>query len=562
MDMITIKLNELTRDLKLLYVEDDEASREQLAEVFKIFFHITTTAFDGQDGWEKYQNDFFDLIITDIHMPRMNGIQLTEKIKAKNPKQKVIIISAHDTSEYLLPAIRVGVDGFIVKPVESTQMVEVLEKAASSIHSEMIAQDYYKYLENEIVQKTFELQSLAVTDELTGLFNRTKFNQILREGGKGVLLLLNIDNFDNINISYGYYNGDIILQKIAQFIQLNAPQSSLLFRLGHDEFAILCEEPEVIQALAYAEELKTKISASPIEHEQISIRFTATIAIAEGDVDLLKNAHIALKEGRLLGKNRINLYQEDSKFETYQKEVQHYIPVLFDAIKNNTIVPYFQPISNNGTQKIEKYEALARIVHNDQIIMPALFIKAAELSGMLPDITRIMIEKSFQFFQNRSSEFSINIGEQDLNNGYLIDFLKNTAKTYQISPQSVVIEILEGISAHTTEQNLNQLNELKELGFQLAIDDFGAQNSNFERVHRLNVDYIKIDGSFIKNIDTNINSYKIANNISHFAKSIDAKVIAEFVHNESVYQKVLEMGIDYSQGYYIGEPKPSYGKEM
>jgi len=559
--MITIKLNELTRDLKLLYVEDDNASREQLAEVFRIFFHDTTTAIDGQDGWEKYQNDHFDLVITDIHMPRMDGIQLTEKIKATNSKQKVIIISAHDTSEYLLPAIRVGVDGFIVKPVESEQMVEVLEKTASAIHSEMIAQDYYKYLENEIIHKTLELQTLAVTDDLTGLFNRNKFNQFLRQGGQGALLLLNIDNFDNINISYGYYNGDVILQKIAQFLQKNAPPFSLLFRLGHDEFAILCEGPKIEEALAYAEELKTKISDCPIVHEEISIRFTATIAIAQGDADLLKNAHIALKEGRLIGKNRINVYRADSKFETYQKEIQHYIPLLFDAIKNSTIIPYFQPISNNSTKMIEKYEALARIVYKDQIIMPALFIHAAELSGMLPDITRIMVEKSFKFFQDKSIEFSINIGEQDLNHGYLIDFLKKTAQTSHISPQRVVIEILEGISAHTTEQNLNQLNELKELGFQLAIDDFGAQNSNFERVHRLNVDYIKIDGSFIKNIDTNVNSYKIAHNISNFAKSIDAKVIAEFVHSDSVYQKVLELGIDFSQGYHIGEPNPSLEKE-
>lgn len=179
MEMFTIRLNELTRDLKLLYVEDDKESREQLAEVFKIFFHDTITAVDGIDGLEKYQQELFDLVITDIHMPRMNGIQLTEKIKSLSPTQKIIIISAHDSSEYLLPAIRAGVDGFIVKPVEVEQMVSVLEKTASSIHNDMISKDYYKVLENEIRHKTFELQTLAVTDELTGLLNRNKFNQLL-----------------------------------------------------------------------------------------------------------------------------------------------------------------------------------------------------------------------------------------------------------------------------------------------------------------------------------------------------------------------------------------------
>lgn len=561
MEMFTIRLNELTRDLKLLYVEDDKESREQLGEVFKIFFHDTTTAIDGVEGLEKYQQGLFDLVVTDIHMPRMNGIQLTDKIKSLNPMQKVIIISAHDSSEYLLPAIRAGVDGFIVKPVEVEQMVSVLEKTAASIHSDMISKDYYKYLENEIRHKTLELQTLAVTDELTGLLNRNKFNQLLREEGEKTLLLINVDNFDNINISYGYENGDIILQNIARFLQHNSPDPSLIFRLGHDEFAIVYPENNLTDAQKYAEELKIKITASPIEHEGIYIRFTATIAIAGGESDILKNTHIALKEARFLGKNRIHVYNEASLFEGYQKEIQRHIPILFDALNKNRIVPYFQPIRNNATQKIEKYEALARIFSDDDIVMPYYFIKAAELSGMLPDITRIMIEKSFQFFEGKTLEFSINIGEQDLNDCYLLDFLEQRAHKYNIVPERVVIEVLEGISADVTEQNLNQLKELKKSGFQLAIDDFGTQYSNFERIQRLNVDYIKIDGSFIKNIDTDPNSYKIAQTIAYFAKNIGAKVIAEFVHSSSVYQKVLELGIDYTQGYYIGEPKPTEKEE-
>lgn len=143
--------------------------------------------------------------------------------------------------------------------------------------------------------------------------------------------------------------------------------------------------------------------------------------------------------------------------------------------------------------------------------MPYYFIKAAELCGMLPDITRIIIEKSFQFFRDKPLEFSINIGEQELNDCYLLDFLTHTAHKY-------------GIPAS-------------------------------------NVDYIKIDGSFIKNIDNNVSSYKIAQTIAQFAQNIDAKVIAEFVHSPSVYQKVLELGIDYTQGYYIGEPKPAEWEE-
>lgn len=561
MDAILTQLNKQMKNFTLLFVEDDEESRVQLTQLFSIFFKEITTAIDGQDGWKKYQDGTYDVVVTDINMPRMNGIKLSEKIKKHNSEQKIIIISAYDTSEYLVPAIQLGVDGFIMKPVEREQMMDVFQKIGFAIQTEMIAKNYYKALESEVKNKTLELQTLAVTDELTGLFNRTKFNQALREEDEKLLYLVNIDNFDNINISYGYHNGDIILKKIAQFFQQNIPPFALLFRLGHDEFAIISPRSDLTETQAYAQQLKEKIAACPIEHEGITIRFTATIAIAQGASDLLKNAHIALKETRQLGRNRIHAYQNNSSFEAYQKEIQRHIPILFDAINGDNIVPYYQPIINNTTQRIEKYEALARIILENEVIRPDYFIKAAELSGMLPIITRIMIEKSFYYFKDQPYEFSINIGEQDLNESYLVEFLTKTTQKYQINPNRVVIEVLEGISAFATEQNLNQLNEIKSLGFQLAIDDFGTQNSNFERVHRLDVDYIKIDGSFIKNMDSDINSYKIAQNITSFAKSMGAKVIAEFVHNESIYNKVMELGIDYTQGYYTGEPKRTCKEE-
>lgn len=548
-------LIEQTKKLTLLFVEDDSASREALSQVFALFFQDTQTASDGQEGWERYQNHQFDLVITDIDMPRMNGMQLAEKIKSDNSLQKIILFSAYDTSEYLVKAIRMGIDGFIMKPVELEQLLDILQKVTLSLHSELLIKNYYQNLENEIYLKTAALRKLAITDPLTGLYNRNKFNEVIEEERDKIIVLVNIDNFDNINMSYGYYNGDMILKKFAEFFQRNRPDNAVAFRLGHDEFVYIFYSSAVEEVEAFAESLKEKIGNFPIEHERIVIRFTATISIAEGKGDFLKNAHIALKEARQLGKNRIHTYRPDSHFESYQKEIQRHVPILFEAINNDLLTPYYQPIVNNRTHNIEKYEVLARLIYNGEALLPSYFIKAAELSGMLPSVTRVMIDKSFDFFKDNSFSFSVNIGEQDLNDNYLIDFLLTTAQRYRINPDRVVLEVLEGISAHATDQNLNQLKELKRHGFQLAIDDFGAQNSNFERVHRLNVDFIKIDGSFIKEIDRNENSYKIAKNITQFAKSIGAQVIAEFVHSKAVHEKVMELDIDYSQGYYLGEPK-------
>jgi len=551
-----LALKEQTKELNVLYVEDDESSRQQLSQVFSLLFARVVIAQDGEQGWEKYEDGVYDIVFTDINMPKMNGIELAEKIKTSNPLQKVVLISAHNESDYLLPAIRIGVDGFIMKPIEMVQMEDVIQNVANMIESKKIINEYYSRLESEVKKKTQELQELASTDVLTGLYNRNKFKEMVEKEGNKILLLVNIDNFDNINISYGYNDGDSILRNIAHFFKENAPSQADVFRLGHDEFAFLCLDRTLVDVQHFAENLQNKIATFPIKYGKISVRFTVTIAIAQGESDLLRNAHLALKEARLLGRNRIKLYDPSSSFESYQKEIQRHIPILFDALSEDMITPYFQPIVNNKTQKIEKYECLARIIGgNGNIILPNFFIKAAEVSGMLPSITRSMIEKSFLFFREKPFNFSINISEPDLNDNYLIDFLKESAEKYEIDPSRVVLEVLEGVSAYATEANLNQLNDLKLLGFELAIDDFGAQNSNFERVHRLQVDYIKIDGTFIKHIDTDENSYKIAKSITNFAKSIDAKVIAEFVHNRAVYEKVLELDIEYTQGYYFGEPK-------
>jgi len=553
------KLSELkdrTKNLDILYVEDDPASRQQISSIMEMLFASLTVGEDGMEGLELYKNSKFDLVITDINMPNMNGIEMMKQIKAINPMQKVIIVSAHDSGEYLLSAIRAGVDNFILKPVEMEQFQEVISKVATIIHNEKLQEHYRQELEAEVTEKTVELLQQAITDDLTGLYNRKKLNMCLEKPGKKILMMLDVDNYDNINVTYGYNNGDIILQKIAQFLKENLLDDSVLFRLGHDEFVFLFEHNTIEEIELYAKEIQELISRKPIEYEETQVRFTATIVLAEGDKDLLKDVHLAFKRTRTIGKNRIGIYYPDIELEQHQKYIQKCIYMLSDAIKKQHVVPYFQPIVNNKTNEIEKYECLARIVNESGVKTPVQFIEAAELSGMLPDITRIMIEKSFDFFKDKSEEFSINISEIDLNNNYLVDFLKEQALKFKISPQRVVLEVLEGISASGAQKSVEQLMALKEYGFQLAIDDFGAQNSNFERVHKLKVDYIKIDGSFIKRIDNDSNSFHIAKTIADFSKSIGAKVIAEYVHSEEVYNKVLELGIDYSQGYYFSEPIP------
>ena len=548
------ELKNIAKDIVVLYVEDEESVREQTKMLFELFFKKVDIAVDGRDGLEKYKKGKYDIVFSDISMPNMDGLQMIEKIKEINPYQRVVIISAYNVSEYLLKAIELGVDGFLLKPINIDQFVIVVKKIVDGILASKFMKEYQKRLEEEVKRKTEIIKKQLITDNLTGLENRYAFDQYIKSHKNKALILLNIDNFESINTIYGYENGNKVIKTVAERLK----NLEKVFYLGADEFALVVDEMENEKLYELAKIIQSRIS-SPIIIDNFNIIITITIGIAKGD-DLLKKAHIALKEAKKEGKNKIKFYSPNLSLEKLQEKIQTFTPILKESIQTKRVVPFFQPIVNNNTLRTEKFECLARIICKDnKLYTPYHFIDVATLTGFLPEITKIMIDKSFRVFKNNNYEFSLNITEVDLNEGYLVSFLKRKVKEYNISPKRVVLEVLEGISAKGMEYSLNQLRKLKEMGFKIAIDDFGTQNSNFERVNSLNVDFIKIDGVFIKNIDKNEKSFSIVKTISDFARSIGAKTVAEFVHNKDVFDKIKSLGIDYSQGYYFGEPKKEIG---
>jgi len=545
-----------TKNLNTLYVEDEEECRIQTKEILQLLFNNVDTASNGKDAWDQYTLSSYDLVITDIKMPEMDGISFITRIRELNENQKIIIISAHNDAEYLIPAIELGVDSFIIKPIQMVQLEKTLLKVAKMIHTERLLGIYQEHLEEEVEVKTAELVKKIVTDDLTGLLNRKALNKMLFKSRYKIILLINIDNFETLNLTYGYESGDLILRKVSEFLKIHKPEEATLYRIEGDEFAFLFMNGSIEKIIEYAYILKELISNYTISINNNDVKLTLTTIVADGKENLLNKAHIALKESRKKGKNRIDIYKEGLPIEILQARIARYMPFIKESLIKNYVVPYFQPIINNKSMKIEKYECLARIVDNQgRVYTPNTFIDIAQLTGMLPDITKIMIDKSFAAFEENDFNFSINITENDLNDGYLEYYLAGKLYEYNIDASRVVIEVLEGISANGAQQSLNQIQKFKEKGFCIAIDDFGAQNSNFERVNSMSVDFVKIDGSFIKDMDTNENNYKVVKTITDFSKSIGAKVIAEFVCSQAIFEYVLNLGIEYSQGYYFAQPQ-------
>lgn len=278
------------------------------------------------------------------------------------------------------------------------------------------------------------------------------------------------------------------------------------------------------------------------------------IAIANEGADKIERAQNTIYKGRLQAKNKIfiadipcNISQSD---HLSFNEIQ-------EALKEDRLLPYYQGIRNNKTGLIERYECLARIHDEDDVISPARFIDEARKTGLITQITRRVVEKSFKYFSKRICFFSINITEEDLKENYLVDYLKEMSLKNFVDLRRVMVEILESMNIEGNENTVSQIQQLKELGCSIAFDDFGCEKSNFSRMLDLNIDVIKIDGRFVKNIHNDEKSYKLTKAIANMAKDMDCKVVAECIETEEAQKVIKELDIEYTQGYLYSKPSKS-----
>ena len=400
-------------------------------------------------------------------------------------------------------------------------------------------------------------------DPLTGLPNKTRLQEALSvceaecapcsEGCS--LLVMNVNNFSLINSAYGLDFADRLL--IAITAQLKTLLiGAQLYRLNADEFA--AHYPSKVDLDSIFKRVRQYFFLNQIKVDDLSFNISFTFGGAIDRQDLMRKSLLAIKKAKKEGRGRFHLYsgENDEVEQTRRLEYMHWNALLHRALNESCLVPYFQGIRDNHAGEINHYETLIRMHIDGEVYGPFQFLNAAKLSGLLPALTRLMIDRSFAVMEHHQCTFSINITEDDLSQQFLVEYLTKKAEQYNISPERVTLEILEGVSASGKANNVTQLIELKSLGFKLAIDDFGTEYSNFERILELDVDSIKIDAKYIKNIDTDRTSYEITRAIVFFAQNAGIPVVAEFVHSESVQAIVEALDIRYSQGYLFSEPNP------
>ncbi|MDF1883187.1 EAL domain-containing protein [Sulfurimonas sp. SAG-AH-194-C21] len=410
-------------------------------------------------------------------------------------------------------------------------------------------------VEKSLIKSKNRLEDIYLNDTLTGLGNRHKLLQDLELFQTEALVIIDIDDFKEINDFYGHLIGDNVIvecsYRIEEYVDTNL---CTVYRLHSDKFAITYES--ISSKEEFEEEVKLliqRVTREMISIDQYEILIHVTAGIAISVTDFYKDTNLALKIAKKFNKNFV-VYDKKYEIEKEYEKNLKWTKKLKKALDDGRITAFFQPIYNQKTKKVDKCEALVRMIDEDgEIISPFFFLGVSIKSKLYPKITMTMIDKVVEAAKVYDYTFSINFTIDDVLNPEVRDYFEKAIKENNLKDR-IVVELVESENIENFDEISSYILKIKDLGCQIAIDDFGTGYSNFEYLLKLNADYVKIDGSLIKNIDKDKDMLLVAENIVNFAKIAKMKTIAEFVCSKEIRDILRDIDVDYLQGYYISEP--------
>ena len=414
----------------------------------------------------------------------------------------------------------------------------------------------------ELEEKKEEIKKQRV-DLLTGIFNRNQLLEDLKTAKRPILFYINIDDFSGLNDFYGEDVGDDVLKQIANILSdMKDKKKFQLYKLEADQFILLFEEGYIsLDNLSYFfEDIIVTIEKSVGQNRNknrisISVSSGASTYMMSNDYQkLILFSSIARKKS-LKEHKKFLLFQENMRRPKEYAHNVEWVRRIKKAIKEDRIICYYQPICSNNAPSNPKYESLVRLIDTDgEAISPFFFLDIARRAKLYPKITQIVIDKAFETFRDMpKTEFSVNLCIEDILSEKTTNYIYNKLESYPY-PERVIFEITESQEIADYAIINKFIKYVRKYNVKIAIDDFGSGYANFEHILNIDTDYIKIDGSLIKNIHTDENSKIITEAIINFSKKLNLKTIVEFVHNEEVQKIVKELGADYSQGFHLGVP--------
>jgi len=643
-----------TYGLNLLYVEDDKNARVSTVIIFEEFFEHIVVAVDGKDGIEKFQQNDIDIIITDINMPNLNGLEMIDEIRKFNLNVPILVLSAYNESNLFMDSIKLGVEGYLLKPIDIDQFLIVINKivnrfqledeAAKSLsllqqyqeitdknlivskttpeglityannkfceiseysreellgknhnivrHPENDNHIYTKLWEQikekkEIWQgtlknisksgKTYYVQStikpildnrnnivefIALKNNITKIMNPLKqLSDFVESSINPMVVRLKIDGFNDIENIYGSKLSLTIEENFAKKLEKLMPQEneySNIYSLGNGEYAFAKDQSQILidehLLINQIKEFQKIVNKEKIKAYEFDYEISILISIGFG-YEVVENTKIGMM--KLLEKNQDFIVANDLSIKAHKDAQKNMdiIKMVKVAIENSQIISYFQPIIDNKTKKTVKYESLIRLITPEgKVLSPLVFLETSKRGKYYSKITSIVLKNSFETLKYTQCDITINLSVVDIENESTRLNIYNLIEQNHANMHRIVFELLEDEETKDFSLIKNFIQHVKSFGAKIAIDDFGSGYSNFERLLDYQPDILKIDGSLIKNIETDSFSLSIVKTIVAFAKEQNIQTVGEYVKNEAIYNILNTIGVDYSQGYYFGKP--------
>jgi diguanylate cyclase (GGDEF)-like protein/PAS domain S-box-containing protein len=433
-------------------------------------------------------------------------------------------------------------------------------------------------IHDESVQRSLnrQLTFQATHDALTGLINRYELERRLKnivgkppsDAVKNTLCYLDLDQFKLVNDTCGHAAGDELLKQITFMLQGRIRDKDSLARLGGDEFGLLLENCDVEKAREIAEDMINTIKNFNFNWDDYNFSISASIGIVEitADIDncedLLSRADSACYLAKESGRNSIQIYTpENDKLITQQREM-HWVSRINHALEENRFQLYFQPISSlktNGGKFINHGEILLRMIDKEgDIISPNSFLSAAERYNMIRMIDEWVLESTIHWLSVRKQKVlvSVNLSGMSLSDKTFLNYVVTKIKEYNINPELLCFEITETAAISHLATAIHFMTVLKKFGCTFALDDFGSGLSSFSYLTSLPVDYLKIDGSFVVDIDKDPMHYAMVKSINEVGQVMGIKTIAEYAASDNIIKCLKEIGVDHAQGYAVSRPVP------
>jgi len=464
-------------------------------------------------------------------------------------------------------------------PINYSVLLDTISFQLIMMHERYLRHKQEELLINELAERKIvdaKLKYLVVHDELTGLINRHNFESQLAliltrsrmRQQEGALIFINLDRFSLVNELEGFDVGDRLLIEVVAIIRKLTFKGDLFARIGSDEFCLFLDNKKANETRQFAERVRKSVDEFKFSSGDVCYSTSLSIGIASVNTvtadyhpnEVISRARQACRMAKEHGRNMVWSYNEaDTKVQERNKDL-FWVPLIKKALLEQKFFLVFQPVIHLDSGDISHYEVLIRMRGlQNEVISPGEFIPVAERMGLIHSIDQWVVENAIDFLaklpDTSKVSFAINLSSVAFQDDSLLPTLKEKLSLTWVDASRLIFEITETAAVANFEQTRKMIAEIRSLGCKFALDDFGAGFCSFNYLKTFPVDFVKIDGQFIRNLINDETDQVLVKSMAEIAKNLGKKTIAEFVETPEIISKLKELGIDMAQGYIFGKPE-------